>query len=194
VRVVFRIEAVGPEAAEIGAAASADFDDVLQALRRHAEQGVDGRHDFDFLHGRWRVDNRRLRARLAGCNAWDHFESRVICEPLLGGIGNLETHETDWNGGYRGLALRLYDTAARRWAIHWANDRDGVLEPAVYGGFDGDTGLFFGDDMHAGTPVRVRFTWTRIDPDHARWEQAFSADGGANWETNWTMEFERVAS
>ena len=194
VRVVFRTEAVGPDAAAIGDAASADFGEVLLALKRHAEQGVDGRHDFDFLHGRWRVDNRRLRERLAGCDAWDSFASRVTCEPLLGGIANLETHETDWNGGYRGLALRLYDTAARRWAIHWANDREGVLEPAVYGGFDGDTGLFLGDDVHAGTPVRVLFTWTRIDPDQARWEQAFSADGGASWETNWTMDFRRDAT
>ena len=26
----------------------------------------------------------------------------------------------------------------------------------------------------------------------ARWEQAFSADGGATWEVNWVMEFTRV--
>jgi hypothetical protein len=39
-------------------------------------------------------------------------------------------------------------------------------------------------------PVRVRFTWTRVDADHARWEQAFSVDGDA-WETNWTMDFHR---
>jgi len=194
VRVVFRTEATGPEAAEIGDAASADFADVLRALKRHAEQGADGRHDFDFLHGDWCVHNRRLRARLAGSDTWDDFDSRVNCQPVLGGLGNVETHDTAWNGGYTGLALRLYDSAARRWAIHWANGRDGVLEPAVFGGFVGDTGLFFGDDVHDGTSVRVRFTWTRTDADHARWEQAFSADGGASWETNWTMAFERVVS
>ena len=26
------------------------------------------------------------------------------------------------------------------------------------------------------------------------WEQAFSADAGATWETNWTMEFRRRAA
>lgn len=194
VRVVFRTEAEGPGAMDIGDAASADFSEVLQALKHHAEQPADGRHDFDFLHGRWRVGNRRLRERLVGCDAWDGFEAYVTCEPVLGGIGNLEAHETDWNGGYRGLALRLYDTAARRWAIHWANGHAGVLEPAVCGGFAGDTGLFFGDEVHAGHPVRVRFTWTRVDADHAHWEQAFSADGGAHWETNWTMDFRRDAA
>jgi hypothetical protein len=32
------------------------------------------------------------------------------------------------------------------------------------------------------------------DADAARWEQAFSDDGGATWETNWTMDFARVAA
>lgn len=193
VRVVFRTEAVGPDAADIGEAASADFGEVLQALKRHAEQAADGRHDFDFLHGRWRVDNRRLRDRLVGCEAWEAFASHVTCAPVLGGIGNLETHAIDRNGGEHGLALRLYDTAARRWAIHWANGRDGVLEPPMAGAFHRDVGVFFGDDVHAGRPVRVRFTWTRHDADHAHWEQAFSADGGHTWETNWVMAFERDA-
>jgi hypothetical protein len=30
--------------------------------------------------------------------------------------------------------------------------------------------------------------------DSPRWEQAFSADGGANWETNWIMNFTRVTA
>ncbi|HJQ37589.1 MAG TPA: DUF1579 domain-containing protein, partial [Thermoanaerobaculia bacterium] len=49
-------------------------------------------------------------------------------------------------------------------------------------------GHFEGDDHHEGTPVRVRFTWTQ----EPRWEQAFSTDGGATWETNWIMRFTRA--
>src|SRR5881392_2852792 len=85
VRVAFRTEAVGPDAAAIGPVASADFDAVLQALKRHAEQDADGRHDFDFLHGRWRVSHRRLQRRLVGCTAWDMFMARATCAPHLGG-------------------------------------------------------------------------------------------------------------
>ncbi|MCY1054666.1 hypothetical protein [Nannocystis sp. SCPEA4] len=39
--------------------------------------------------------------------------------------------------------------------------------------------------------MKVRYKWTKLDEDHARWEQAFSYDGGA-WETNWTAEFTRA--
>jgi hypothetical protein len=28
-----------------------------------------------------------------------------------------------------------------------------------------------------------------VDTPAPRWEQAFSADGGETWETNWVMEF-----
>jgi hypothetical protein len=38
----------------------------------------------------------------------------------------------------------------------------------------------------------MRFIWSRIGPTSARWEQAFSADGGASWEMNWIMDFTRA--
>ena len=151
----------------------------------------DGRHDFDFLHGRWRVRNERLRARLAGADEWDTFEASNACRPLLGGIGNVDDFATDWRDGYRGLTLRLYDPRARRWSIRWANGIDGLLEPPVHGAFVDGVGTFFGDDTHDGRPVRVRFIWDGIGPESARWQQAFSADGGASWETNWIMRMTR---
>ncbi len=53
-------------------------------------------------------------------------------------------------------------------------------------------GTFFGDDEHDRKPVRVRYVWSEITSRSAGWEQALSADGGATWETNWTMRFERL--
>src|SRR6266568_6051892 len=41
-----------------------------------------------------------------------------------------------------------------------------------------------------GRPIVVRFIWSRVTTGAPRWEQAFSADGGATWETNWIMDFE----
>jgi hypothetical protein len=34
--------------------------------------------------------------------------------------------------------------------------------------------------------------WSRITREAARWEQAFSLDKGASWETNWIMDFTRM--
>ena len=64
-----------------------------------------------------------------------------------------------------------------------------MLDTPVFGGFSGDTGVFEGEDVHAGRPVRVRFVWSRVTTPEPRWEQSFSPDGGATWETNWIMEF-----
>ncbi|HXN40616.1 MAG TPA: hypothetical protein VN918_02420 [Myxococcaceae bacterium] len=41
-----------------------------------------------------------------------------------------------------------------------------------------------------GRPVKVRFIWTKLGPNKALWEQAFSPDGRA-WETNWVMDLTR---
>ena len=46
---------------------------------------ADGRHDFDFWTGTWRIHNRRLRARLAGSTEWDEFEARGQTWPILNG-------------------------------------------------------------------------------------------------------------
>ena len=57
----------------------------------------------------------------------------------------------------------------------------------MVGRFDGDEGSFECDDTQGGQPVRVRYRWTRIGTDAARWQQSFSPDGGQTWEINWTM-------
>ena len=60
------------------------------------------------------------------------------------------------------------------------------------GGFEGRIGRLFGDGSWQGRPLRTRFLWFN-DYLHARWEQAFSLDGGKSWETNWEMRLERTA-
>jgi hypothetical protein len=63
----------------------------------------------------------------------------------------------------------------------------------VTGRFAVGVGVFYGDDTHEGRDVRARYVWSEITPVSARWEQAFSADGEQTWETNWIMEFSRLA-
>ena len=151
---------------------------------------VTGLHDFDFFMGRWNVHGRRLRERLKGSHEWIELEATAVARPLLSGFGNEDEFHTDFWPGFVGMSFRFFDPVKRRWSIYWINSRDGVLTPPVHGGFDGDRGLFYGEDVDDGRAVQVRFVWTRLGADAAHWEQAFSLDG-REWEVNWTMAFTR---
>jgi hypothetical protein len=153
--------------------------------------------DFDFLTGAWDVSHRRLRRRGVGSDDWDTFSSTSWCEPRLGGLANVDQVDCP-DRGFSGLTLRVFDPVAEQWSIWWVSSTVGRLEPPVTGGFDGTSGggasgVFEGADTDGGRPVTVRFTWTVIDEDHARWQQAFTLDGldGTHWETNWIMDFSR---
>jgi len=117
------------------------------------------------------------------------YQGTADTRPLLGGLCNVEEHRI--NGRNSGVALRCYDRSARRWAIYWVGDGDGLLGPPVYGGFQGAEGLFEGDDTYEGKPIKVRFLWRKLSPSSAQWEQSFSFDAGNSWETNWIMDFKR---
>jgi hypothetical protein len=145
-------------------------------------------HDFDFLIGSWAVHNRRLRRRGVGSDEWYEFEATSTCRQQLGGVVNVD-EITCASEGFSGLTFRAFDLARSQWSIWWVNSTSGTLEPPVQGGFDGDDGEFFGDDLDDGRPIAVRFRWTAGPAP--RWEQAFSYDSGP-WETNWIMEFTRL--
>src|SRR5262249_40497628 len=56
--------------------------------------------------------------------------------------------------------------------------------PAI-GGFTNGRGEFFDTELFQGRNILVRNVWLDISPQSIRFEQAFSADGGRTWETNW---------
>lgn len=160
---------------------------------RGASGGHDGVRDFDFLHGTWRIHNRRLRRPLSGSTDWYEFEGRSVERALWDGRANLEEYEAEAPAGrLRGLALRLYNPHSRQWTIHWSNDATGTLDRPMTGEFRDGRGEFYGQDEFEGRPILLRFIWTSLGPAQARWEQAFSADGGRTWETNWYMSFTRA--
>jgi hypothetical protein len=152
-----------------------------------------GAGDFDFFMGRWQVRNRRRRQWLAGSEEWYEFDATCEARPILGGLGNMDEFRTGHQGGFTGMSLRLFHPDTGRWSIYWASSRHpGVLDPPVSGAFSGDTGTFEGTDTHAGQPVLVRYRWSGATTATPRWEQAFSADDGQTWETNWVMDFTRA--
>lgn len=159
---------------------------------KREEQPGDGARDFDFWNGRWTVHNRRLRERLKGSTEWDEFTATCVAHPLPGGLGNEDEYRTDFAGGFTGLSFRIFNRSTKQWAILWADSRGGTLDPPVVGSFQGDTGIFEGVDTFEGRPIRVRFIWSRVRTANPRWEQAFSADEGRTWETNWVMDMTRL--
>lgn len=150
--------------------------------------------DFDFIHGDWNVRHRRLELRLQQSDVWEEFDGTSSTRPVLGGNGNLEDNFIDLPGGaYRAVALRSYDQAAGLWAIWWLDQRSPhQLDVPVVGRFEDGAGTFYAEDSFEGRPIRVRFVWASLDENACRWEQAFSADGGSTWETNWIMQFTRA--
>lgn len=152
-----------------------------------------GASDFDFLVGSWRVKNIRLKSRLTGSDEWEEFDALYENWPLLEGFGNGDRMRVQWRGrDFEGCSLRIFNPADGLWRIYWVDNVTFTLQPPVVGGFVDGLGEFYGDDVHESTPVQVRFTWSAITNDSARWEQAFSVDRGETWETNWIMISTRI--
>ncbi len=149
---------------------------------------------FDFLVGNWTVHHRYLRRRLAGCTDWVEFSGTSSMHKILGGFANMDDGDIDHpSGRYAGVSLRTYNPDKESWSIYWLDSRyPGQIFPPVHGRFVDGIGTFEGDDMHDGRAIRVRFLWSRITPTSARWEQAFLAGEGGDWETNWIMDFTRI--
>jgi len=175
------------------AAAGTSLAQAPQTPTTVSAQADDASHAFDFFFGTWRVQNRRLLKLFANSNQWSTFEGVQICAPLLGGRANYDELR-DLNGEPVGMSIHLFDVAAQTWSARWVSASDGRLQPPMQGGFANGGGLFEGDDTHEGKPVRVRYTWSRLATPTPRWEQAFSADGGKTWETNWVMDYSRVVT
>jgi predicted enzyme related to lactoylglutathione lyase len=152
--------------------------------------------DFDFFVGEWDVHHQRLKERLRGSTEWEHFPGRTSVQQLLGGRGNVDDNLLELPGGtYRAATVRSFDPATQTWSIWWLDGRNpGSLDVPVVGRFEGGVGTFLANDSLDGKPIMVRFRWSTPAPDAPRWEQAFSTDEGATWETNWVMEFTRRAA
>ena len=153
----------------------------------------DGRNDFDFLMGTWKVRHRMLKDRLKGSEEWIEFEGDTVARKILNGIGNLDDNLIQMKTGpVHAITLRLFNPASREWSIYWSTDRTGILDVPVIGGFKDGLGQFYSQEVFEGRHIYSRFIWSKITATACQWEQAFSEDGGKTWETNWVMEFERV--
>lgn len=155
---------------------------------------TDGARDFDFEFGDWDAHIARRLRPLTGSEEWVVYDGDSVVHKVWGGDANLGELDVKGRAGrIHGLSLRLYDPAAKRWRIHWSNSNDGQIGPAMVGGFSHGRGEFYDAEMLGARSIYVRFIFTGATPGTTKFriEQAFSADGGKSWETNWIADFKK---
>lgn len=153
----------------------------------------DGQHDFDWEIGTWKTELRRLPKPLSGSSQWVEYTGTSVVRKVLDGQANLVELRVEGPAGHiEGVSLRLYNPRAKQWSLNYASVRNGAMTQPIYGGFQGGRGEFFGQDDLDGRAILVRFVISDITNDSARFEQAFSEDGGRTWETNWIAIDTRV--
>ncbi len=154
----------------------------------------DGQHDFDFEGGRWQIHLKRLLHPLTGSKEWVEFDGTSVTRKVWDGKAWLEEFQTTGpTGKVEGLTLRLYHPDSHQWYLYWSNAKDGVLGIPTIGEFKDGVGEFYDQEPINGRAILVRYVWSKITPNSAHFEQAFSDDGGKTWEVNWITDQTRVA-
>jgi hypothetical protein len=179
----------------IGAPAfSAPDPGVADGAKTPASAARDGQHDFDFNLGTWRTHVKRLLHPLTGSSTWAEYDGTSVVNKVWGGRANLLELQADGPAGrIEGLGLRLYNPESHQWSLNWASSADGKFrQPPMIGQFVGGRGEFVDQEVFGGKSILSRNAFWDISPDFARFEQAFSDDGGGSWETNWVMTFTRI--
>lgn len=153
----------------------------------------DGRNDFDFELGSWKIHLKRLVHPLTGSKEWVEFDGTSVTRRVWDSGSQIERFETEGTSGHvEGLTLRVYRPEAHQWYLYWANGKDGVLQQPTIGEFKDGVGEFYDQEPYKGRAILVRFIWSKITPNSAHFEQSFSDDGGKTWEVNWITDQTRV--
>lgn len=158
-----------------------------------ASPAADPSHAFDFDIGTWHTHTSRLMHPLSGRAEWRDMDGITKVAPVWGGRANLAEYKAAGPAGeVELLALRLYDPVSKQWSIHFAVPGKGELAtPGIGSARDGRI-EFYDQESFNGRQILVRFSIWSISPTTARSEQAFSADGGKTWETNWINRYTRM--
>jgi len=163
---------------------------ILQ--RPQVSASVTGVHDFDWDIGTWATHQRRLVHPLTGSTKWVDYHGTDVVRKIWDGA-NSGLIEADGPAGHLEIyTLRLYDPQSHQWNISFTNPAVGSLGTPVTGEFRNGRGDFYDRETYNGRSIRVRFSVFDITPDSCHFEQAFSADGGRTWETNFIVTETRV--
>jgi hypothetical protein len=147
---------------------------------------ADGMHDFDWEFGSWKTHVKRRLHPLSGSQEWADYEGTTIVSQVWNGRANLvELDVSGPAGRIEALSLRLYNPEARQWSLNFSNVTGGTMAIPTIGEFKAGRGEFYSQETFGGRSILVRFVISEYSAQSARFEQAFSDDGGKTWETNW---------
>jgi hypothetical protein len=119
----------------------------------------------------------------------------VVTRKVWNGKAQLEEIEADGpNGHFEGMNLFLYNPIAHQWSLNWASSGDGIIGVPTIGSFKNGRGEMYDQETYNGKTILVRGIWSEIKEHTHKFEQAFSADGGKTWETNFIAEKTFVSS
>ncbi len=153
----------------------------------------DGQHDFDFNLGTWNTQVTRLLHPLSQGLGSAQYQGISVVSTLWDGRANVLVLEADGPAGHiEGLGLRLYNPGSHQWSLNWASSADGEFQPPMIGQFVEGHGDFFDQEVFAGKSILSKNAFYGVSTNCARFEQAFSVDGGRSWEINWAMTFTRT--
>lgn len=161
---------------------------VQPAISRAQRIADTGMHDFDWDIGVWKVHQRRLLHPLSGSTSWVEYNGTDAVRKIWDGA-NWGKVESDGPAGHLEIyTLRMYDTQSHQWNIYFANSASGSLSLPVVGAFKDGRGVFYDRETFKGKPILVRFQVFGITSNTCHFEQAFSANGGKTWETNFIAQ------
>jgi hypothetical protein len=153
----------------------------------------DGSHDFDFEIGTWKTHLKVLQHPLTGSTTWVEFNGTSVVHKIWNGKANMVELSVDGPGGHlEGLNLHLYNPESHQWSLNFANSKVGTLGVPTVGAFNNGRGEFYDMEPINGKIILVRNVWSDMTAKACHFEQAFSADGGRTWETNWIADDTRV--
>jgi hypothetical protein len=156
------------------------------------QQEQDGRAGFDFFIGSWACRHQVLRQWLKGSTSWEEFGGASVVRKVLGGQGHIEEVTLERaSGATEELVVRLFDPQTQQWRIYEADNSDGFDPRPVVGAFKDGRVEGYSHTPWEGKYIFRRVVWSDITATSFHWEQAFSADGGKTWETNWIADFVR---
>ena len=152
-----------------------------------------GQEDFDWEIGTWKTTLKRRLRPLTGSDQWVEYAGTTTVTAVWGGRANLVELDVAGSAG-RILAgsWRLYNPESRQWSLNFANSAAGTVAIPTIGEFRDGRGEFYSSETLNGRAILVRFVIFDITRDSAKFEQAFSDDGGKTWETNWIASDTRI--